>query len=254
MVRPGRVKLVAANIDPHVFDTRQQIRVARQPQPDDIEDCRKALVGYPHVDMLQEHHVAEILSGTVVRVLHWTLLVTWYRRVYLPPRILSRATTLGANESEVRLLASIIKAMPGCRLPRTIVAFAMGALALASCAQNPHGSKAITDYPGQPKGAETSAGNTGEAPFSVWLQGGDRFAVTLDGSSTCPPVATEFRVTGDNRIALTVPNPNDKGQICTMDLVPHTTVFSTPKAIDRNADVSITGQGATWELHALPSR
>jgi hypothetical protein len=66
-------------------------------------------------------------------------------------------------------------------------------------------------------------------------------------------VATQFTLTGHNRIAITVPNPNDRGKICTMDLVPHTTVFSTPKAFDPNVDVSITDQGTTWVLHALTS-
>jgi hypothetical protein len=145
--------------------------------------------------------------------------------------------------------------MPGRRLPPTIVTFAIAALALASCGQSSQSStKAVTDYHGEPEGVEASAGHTGEAPFSVWLKGGDQFTVTFDGSSTCPPVATQFKLTGHNRIALTVPNPNDQGKICTMDLVPHTTVFSTPKAIDRNADVSITGQGATWVLNALTTR
>jgi hypothetical protein len=146
------------------------------------------------------------------------------------------------------------RGMPGRRLSRIIVAFAISAVALASCGQSSQSStKAVTDYHGQPGGVETSAANTGEAPFSVWLKGGDQFTVTLDGSSTCPPVATQFTLTGHNRIALTVPNPNDKGKICTMDLVPHTTVFATPTAIDRNANVSITGQGATWVLKALTS-
>jgi hypothetical protein len=150
-------------------------------------------------------------------------------------------------------IATYHRGMPRRRLSRTIAALAVAALAFASCAHGTQDStKAVTDYHGEPSGVGIPAGNTEKAPFSLWLKGGDQFTVTLDGSSTCPPVATQFEVTGQNRINLTVPNPNDQGKICTMDLVPHTTVFSTPKAIDRNAAVSITGPSGSWVLNALP--
>lgn len=124
-------------------------------------------------------------------------------------------------------------------------------LALAGCAQN--STKPVTDYKGEPKGVEAPASSAGGAPFSVWLKGGDQFTVTLYGSSTCPPIASRFKLTGHNKVELTIPQP-DKKKICTMDYVPHTTVFATPNTIDRHSDVSVTGQGLTWVLGGLSSK
>jgi len=141
---------------------------------------------------------------------------------------------------------------PRHRFARTVAASAItviAVLALAGCAQS--STKALTDYHGEPRGVEAPATHTGDTPFSVWLKGGDQFTVTLYGSSTCPPVATQFSLTSHNHVSLTVPKPSDKGKFCTMDFVPHTTVFSTPSAIDRKADVSVTGQATTWVLKAL---
>ena len=139
-------------------------------------------------------------------------------------------------------------------LTRTALASVVATLALvalAGCAQT--STKAVTSYHGDPKGVEVPAGATGDSPFSVWLKGGDQFSVTLYGSSTCPPVATKIDVTSHNHVTLTVPSPTAKGKVCTMDFVPHTTVFTTPGAIDRKTNVSITGQGSTWVLKALAS-
>jgi hypothetical protein len=124
-------------------------------------------------------------------------------------------------------------------------------LALAGCSQN--STKPVTDYRGEPKGVEAPPSSAGGAPFSVWLKNGDEFTVTLYGSSTCAPVATRFKLTGHNKVELTVPDPA-KGKICTMDYAPHTTVFATPNTIDRKADVSITGQGMTWTLAGIRSK
>lgn len=140
------------------------------------------------------------------------------------------------------------------RLARfVVVAVVAGAvvLTLAGCSQN--STRPVTDYRGEPKGVEAPPSSAGGSPFSVWLKNGDQFTVTLYGSSTCPPVATRFKLPGHNRVELTVPNPA-KGKVCTMDYVPHTTVFATPNTIDRNTDVSITGQGMTWTLTGLHSK
>ncbi|WP_243062247.1 hypothetical protein [Humibacter sp. RRB41] len=145
--------------------------------------------------------------------------------------------------------------MPRRRFAHTVMASAVAVLAvvaLAGCAQN--STKPITDYKGEPKGVDAPANSAGGAPFSVWLKGGDQFSVTLYGSSTCPPRVTRFALTGHNKMELTVPDPAAKGKICTMDYVPHTTVFSTPNTIDRKSDVSITGQSMTWVLNALTSK
>lgn len=138
------------------------------------------------------------------------------------------------------------------RLAIASVAAGLAVVALAGCAQN--STKPVTDYRGEPKGVTAPPSSAGGAPFSVWLKDGDQFTVTLYGSSTCPPVATRFKLTGHNKVELTVSTGKDKNAACTMDYVPHTTVFATPNTIDRNADVSITGQGMKWVLAALPSK
>lgn len=140
-------------------------------------------------------------------------------------------------------------------MPRRFARLALAAtlagltvVALAGCSQN--STKPITDYHGEPKGVEAPSSSAGGAPFSVWLKNGDQFTVTLYGSSKCPPVATKFTLTGHNKMKLTI-STGKKNAICTMDYVPHTTVFATPNTIDRSTDVSISGQGMTWILGGL---
>ncbi len=131
-------------------------------------------------------------------------------------------------------------------------AMGFAVLALAGCAQN--STRPVTDYRGEPKGVEAPPSSAGGAPFSVWLDGGSRFTVTLYGSSSCPPVATRYRLTGHNKVELAVAKPSGKSKACTMDYVPHTTVFATPNTIDRHSDVSVTGQGLTWVLAGMPEK
>lgn len=137
------------------------------------------------------------------------------------------------------------------RFAAASVAASAVVLVLAGCSQN--SAKPVTDYRGEPKGVEAPPSSAGGAPFSVWLENGDQFTVTLYGSSSCAPIATRFKLTGHNRVELTVPKP-DKNKPCTADYAPHTTVFATPNTIDRHSDVSITGQGMTWTLAGIPSK
>lgn len=143
-------------------------------------------------------------------------------------------------------------AMPrtACRFLAASAVAVLTVLALAGCSEN--STKPVTNYRGEPKGVEAPASSAGGAPFSVWLKNGDQFTVTLYGSSTCPPIATKFALVGRNKMELTISTGTKVA--CTMDYVPHTTVFSTPNTIDRNADVSITGQGIRWTLQALGSK
>jgi hypothetical protein len=159
---------------------------------------------------------------------------------------------------------------------RPLIAFAaaaMVALVLAGCAQN--STAPVTDYRGEPKGVAAPASSAGGAPFSVWLDGGKQFTVTMYGSAGCPPVATRYRLVGHNQMVLTVTNssvrsvlktPGAKKQgdistpsssatgaaMCAPGYVPHTTVFATPNTVDVNTDVSITGGGMTWVLSGIP--
>ncbi|HEY5221727.1 MAG TPA: hypothetical protein VIJ18_01570 [Microbacteriaceae bacterium] len=121
------------------------------------------------------------------------------------------------------------------------------AIALAGCSGSP--TAPITSYPGEPKGVTAPPSSAGGAPFSVWLKNGAQFTVTTYGSSTCPPVGTDFAVTGTNQ--LTVAIKEYKGKVCTMDYVPHTTVFATPNDINPHKDVKVTVQALRFTLPAL---
>ncbi|WP_308467383.1 hypothetical protein [Rathayibacter soli] len=122
------------------------------------------------------------------------------------------------------------------------------AIALAGCSGS--STKPITNYPGEPKGVTAPPSSAGGAPFSVWLKNGAQFTVTTYGSSTCPPVGTDFVVTGTNKLTVAIKEYPDK--VCTMDYVPHTTVFATPGDIDPHKDVKVTVQALRFTLPALP--
>jgi hypothetical protein len=137
------------------------------------------------------------------------------------------------------------------RLGARTVAVAMAAsLALTLVACSGASNKPITDYKGEPKGVDAPPSSAGGAPFSVWLKDGARFTVTLYGSSTCPPIGTAIETTGKNKVTVAVAKP-PKNQPCTMDYVPHTTVFATPSAVDPHSDVKVTVQDIRFTLQAL---
>ncbi|GEK22608.1 hypothetical protein [Cellulomonas xylanilytica] len=69
-------------------------------------------------------------------------------------------------------------------------------------------------------------------PAAVYLDYGDRLAIVMWGSSTCPPVGESIEVLEDqhsgNSVRIHMAElPADA--VCTADLLPHTTVFGTPE-------------------------
>jgi hypothetical protein len=131
------------------------------------------------------------------------------------------------------------------------VVAAVLAIVLAGCSTN--STRPVSDYRGEPKGVQAPPASAGGAPFSVWLQNGDQFTITLYGSSACPPIATKYSLVGRNKMTITVPAPAP-GKKCTMDYTPHTTVFSTPNTVDRHSTVTITAQQMTFTLAPLPAK
>ena len=139
----------------------------------------------------------------------------------------------------------------------------LSALLLSGCAS---GSGPIEDYPGLPvveeetdEGADVESEDesgaegedepeeevavpTGDEPFVIYLNDGGRLAITLWGSSTCPVVPTELRVTAEagegNAVEAILPEPPDGP--CTMDFAPHTTVFSTPADVTTTEPLEVT--------------
>lgn len=68
---------------------------------------------------------------------------------------------------------------------------------------------------------------------AFWIEEGDQLAITISGSSTCPVVGSRISVVepkGEgNTVAIsTRPLPD---QPCTMDFVPHTSMFWTPSKV-----------------------
>lgn len=127
-----------------------------------------------------------------------------------------------------------------------IVVFALSLVACSGASNKP-----ITDYKGEPKKVDAPPSSSGGAPFSVWMKDGAQFTITLYGSSSCPPTGAALDVTGTNKITVAVADL-PKNKACTMDYVPHTTVFATPSAIDPHADVKVTVQDVRFTLQAIP--
>jgi len=122
------------------------------------------------------------------------------------------------------------------------------ALALTGCSAAQH--KPVDQYKGEPKGVEAPASSAGGAAYAVWMQQGERFAIALYGSSTCPPKIASVSVVASNQLKATLePAP---GGICTRDYVPFTNVFDTPSGITTTSDVSIDLPDATLTLPGLP--
>lgn len=90
----------------------------------------------------------------------------------------------------------------------------------------------VSDHAGEADGhTGGSEGGEPEALSAMWLHNGAQLAVTISGSSSCPSVGRQLRVLDrggeGNRVAVDLVE-RDADEICTMDYVPHTTVFWTP--------------------------
>lgn len=70
-----------------------------------------------------------------------------------------------------------------------------------------------------------------DQPQVAWWEEGGQLALVIYGSSTCPTVGKEIRVLEEagagNRVAIDLVQRPDN-EVCTMDRVPHTTIFWTP--------------------------
>ena len=87
-----------------------------------------------------------------------------------------------------------------------------------------------------------------DQPQVVWWEQGGQLALVIYGSSTCPSVGRDIRVLDEagegNRVAIDlVERPED--EICTMDFVPHTTLFWTPVTVTTTEPLIVEVAGAT---------
>lgn len=138
--------------------------------------------------------------------------------------------------------------------------FAAAALAsvflLAACAPpttpaEEYSGTPVSDHAGDAEGEHEGEENVEGEPQAAWLGEGGQLAVTVWGSSTCPEVGTDIRVVepagAGNRVAIDlVEHPED--QVCTMDFVPHTTVFWTPMTVTTTEPLIVEVFGAEVEV------
>ena len=96
---------------------------------------------------------------------------------------------------------------------------------------------------------EAPPSSAGGAAYAVWMKNGVQFAITLYGSSSCPPKVASVSVVASNQLRATLaPAP---GGVCTRDYAPHTTVFATPAGIAITSDVTVALPDSTLTLPAL---
>jgi hypothetical protein len=142
---------------------------------------------------------------------------------------------------------AVVRPAGRVRLPFAAAGLVLVALALAGCSTS--SSKPIDEYSGEPKGVEAPASSAGGAAYAVWMKNGGQFAITLYGSSSCPPKVASVSVVAGNQVRATLaPAP---GGVCTRDYVPHTTVFATPSGVTITSDVNVTLPDSTLTLPAL---
>jgi hypothetical protein len=141
----------------------------------------------------------------------------------------------------------VVRPAARVRLPFAAAGLVLVALALAGCSTA--SSKPIDEYSGEPKGVEAPASSAGGAAYAVWMKDGGQFAITLYGSSSCPPKVASVSVVASNQLRATLaPAP---GGVCTRDYVPHTTVFATPSNVTITSDVTVALPDSTLTLPAL---
>lgn len=128
-----------------------------------------------------------------------------------------------------------------------VAALAAAALVLAGCASQASVSPdPVASYKGEPKGVTAPASSAGGAPWAVWMtKDGSEFAVTLYGSTECPPYATGYKVTAPDQITMKVKKATDS---CPDGYTPFTTVFQTPSSLDRGVHIQFTAQNTHFYL------
>lgn len=87
-------------------------------------------------------------------------------------------------------------------------------------------------------------------PTAGWLDDGDRFAIVLGGSSSCPSYPVSMVV--DDSRTLTIEIGQSGGPACTADMKLRTHVLTTPAGLDPTGEVTIRyGESGTAVLPAL---
>ncbi|GAA2240109.1 hypothetical protein N1031_12985 [Herbiconiux moechotypicola] len=125
-----------------------------------------------------------------------------------------------------------------------VTAVAAFALALAGCTVTGP-TENFSGFPDEERLVHEIEGGD-EAVQAFWMQEGSQLGIAISGSSTCPVIGSDIKVIeeageGNTVEITTVPIPEN--QICTMDYVPHTSVFWTPAKVSTAEPLTIRVQG-----------
>jgi hypothetical protein len=78
---------------------------------------------------------------------------------------------------------------------------------------------------------------------------GRTLVISLEGSGTCPTIATSVRLTGPQQLAVdSTQLPAHSGRLCTMDLSPHLTTLPLPAGADEHQALQVTVERYTIDL------
>lgn len=100
-----------------------------------------------------------------------------------------------------------------------VVALLLAAVSVPGCGHEDPKSIAVTGSPGIGHGITTK----GE-PAAAWVHHWSTIAITVFGSSSCPPVPTRVQADADRGIITVTISENYAGP-CTADLAPYTSVI-----------------------------
>ncbi len=133
--------------------------------------------------------------------------------------------------------------------PLTVVAAAF-AFALAGCTVTGP-TENFSGLPDEEQIVNESEGAADSGIQAFWLHEGSQIAVSISGSSGCPVIGSDIKVVepkneGNTVEIVTVPIPQDK--ICTMDFVPHTSVFWTPANVSTTQELTVRVEGQELTL------
>ncbi|MFB2554790.1 hypothetical protein [Herbiconiux liangxiaofengii] len=116
-------------------------------------------------------------------------------------------------------------------VPLTISAAAF-ALVLTGCTMTGP-TQNFNGLPDEEEIVTESEGGADQGLQAFWLQEGSQIAVAISGSSVCPVVGSDIKVIeprGEGNVVEITTRPVSDGP-CTMDFVPHTSVFWTPQNV-----------------------
>ncbi|ANP74655.1 hypothetical protein [Cryobacterium arcticum] len=87
-------------------------------------------------------------------------------------------------------------------------------------------------------------------PSAGWLDDGDRFAIVLGGSSSCPSFPASMVVEDSHTLSIEIGQSG--GPMCTADMKLRTHVLTTPSGMDTTSEITIRyGESGTAVLPAL---